>query len=57
MNAQVNAQTTEQPIFNRLALIGFGLIGGSIARAARAQGLLDMDWDDTVGDYRLHIAD
>ena len=28
----------DQPIFNRLALIGFGLIGGSIARAARAQG-------------------
>ena len=28
----------EPPIFNRLALIGFGLIGGSIARAARAQG-------------------
>ena len=28
----------QQPIFNRLALIGFGLIGGSIARAARAQG-------------------
>ena len=27
------------PLFNRLALIGFGLIGGSIARAARAQGL------------------
>jgi cyclohexadieny/prephenate dehydrogenase len=27
----------EQPIFNRLALIGTGLIGGSIARAARAQ--------------------
>ena len=27
------------PPFNRLALIGFGLIGGSIARAARAQGL------------------
>jgi cyclohexadieny/prephenate dehydrogenase len=26
--------------FNRLALIGFGLIGGSIARAARAQGLV-----------------
>jgi len=25
-------------MFNRLALIGFGLIGGSIARAARAQG-------------------
>ena len=26
------------PIFDRLALIGVGLIGGSIARAARAQG-------------------
>lgn len=26
------------PLFNRLALIGFGLIGSSIARAARAQG-------------------
>lgn len=28
----------KQPIFNRLALIGVGLIGSSIARAARAQG-------------------
>jgi len=28
----------DKPIFNRLALIGAGLIGGSIARAARAQG-------------------
>jgi cyclohexadieny/prephenate dehydrogenase len=27
------------PHFDRVALIGFGLIGGSIARAARAQGL------------------
>ncbi|MEH2604473.1 prephenate dehydrogenase [Bradyrhizobium sp. AZCC 1588] len=27
------------PIFRRVALIGFGLIGGSIARAVRAQGL------------------
>jgi cyclohexadieny/prephenate dehydrogenase len=27
------------PLFRRLALIGFGLIGGSIARAARAEGL------------------
>jgi cyclohexadieny/prephenate dehydrogenase len=27
------------PLFDRLALIGFGLIGGSIARAARDQGL------------------
>ena len=27
------------PIFDKIALIGFGLIGGSIARAARAQGL------------------
>jgi cyclohexadieny/prephenate dehydrogenase len=29
---------TITPLYNRLALIGFGLIGGSIARAARAQG-------------------
>ena len=27
------------PPFKRIALIGFGLIGGSIARAAREQGL------------------
>src|SRR6516165_862513 len=31
-------QMRGQPIFNRLALIGMGLIGSSIARAARAQG-------------------
>jgi cyclohexadieny/prephenate dehydrogenase len=31
---------TDKPLFNRLALIGAGLIGGSIARAARAQGLV-----------------
>jgi len=29
--------TSTAPLFNRLALIGTGLIGGSIARAARAQ--------------------
>ena len=29
-----------QPQFKRLALIGFGLIGGSIARAAKAHGLV-----------------
>ena len=29
------------PIFNKVALIGFGLIGGSIARAARAQRLVE----------------
>jgi cyclohexadieny/prephenate dehydrogenase len=29
---------TTEPLFPRLALIGAGLIGGSIARAARAQG-------------------
>ena len=32
-------QMNTTPIFRRVALIGFGLIGGSIARAARAQGL------------------
>ena len=31
-------EQTGQPFFNRLALIGVGLIGSSIARAARAQG-------------------
>ena len=35
MARQVNAA----PHFQKIALIGFGLIGGSIARAARAQGL------------------
>jgi cyclohexadieny/prephenate dehydrogenase len=30
---------SDEPLFKRLALIGFGLIGGSIARAARVQGL------------------
>jgi cyclohexadieny/prephenate dehydrogenase len=29
-----------KPLFSKLALIGFGLIGGSIARGARAQGLV-----------------
>ena len=32
-----NGVTTPAPLFNRLALIGVGLIGSSIARAARAQ--------------------
>ena len=35
----MNNQANSAPLFNRVALIGFGLIGGSIARAARAQGL------------------
>jgi cyclohexadieny/prephenate dehydrogenase len=32
--------SSEAPIFNRLALIGVGLIGSSIARAAREQGVV-----------------
>lgn len=32
--------TASAPLFNHLALIGVGLIGGSIARAARALGLV-----------------
>lgn len=32
--------TIIKPLFNRLALIGVGLIGSSIARAARAQGVV-----------------
>jgi cyclohexadieny/prephenate dehydrogenase len=31
---------TSEPHFKRIALVGFGLIGGSIARAARTQGLV-----------------
>ena len=31
---------TDKPLFNRLALIGTGLIGSSIARATRAQGVV-----------------
>ena len=31
---------SNKPLFNRLALIGIGLIGSSIARAARAQGVV-----------------
>ena len=31
---------TDAPLFDRLALIGVGLIGSSIARAARAQGVV-----------------
>jgi cyclohexadieny/prephenate dehydrogenase len=36
---QVNDQVNPAGHFKRVALIGFGLIGGSIARGARAQGL------------------
>jgi cyclohexadieny/prephenate dehydrogenase len=37
----VSHELSTEPHFKRIALIGFGLIGGSIARAARAQGLVD----------------
>src|SRR6201995_123342 len=33
------AEASAAPLFDKISLIGFGLIGGSIARAARAQGL------------------
>src|SRR6201995_2726178 len=33
------AEASAAPLFDKVALIGFGLIGGSIARAAKAQGL------------------
>jgi cyclohexadieny/prephenate dehydrogenase len=39
-NVKSAAQVSITPHFNKIALIGFGLIGGSIARAARAQGLV-----------------
>src|SRR5437879_3530187 len=35
----MSAQVSATPQFEKMALIGFGLIGGSIARAAREQGL------------------
>jgi cyclohexadieny/prephenate dehydrogenase len=41
VNDQVSRELSTEPHFKRIALIGFGLIGGSIARAARAQGLVD----------------
>jgi cyclohexadieny/prephenate dehydrogenase len=36
--SRTDAVTKPAPLFNRLALIGVGLIGSSIARAARTQG-------------------
>jgi cyclohexadieny/prephenate dehydrogenase len=33
--------TTDRPVFRRLALIGIGLIGSSIARGAREKGLVE----------------
>jgi len=38
---ELSQELSAEPHFKRIALIGFGLIGGSIARAARAQGLVD----------------
>src|SRR5207248_2348038 len=38
---QMSGQVSATPQFKKIALIGFGLIGGSIARAAREQGLAD----------------
>ena len=35
-----DAVTKSAPLFDRLALLGVGLIGSSIARAARAQGVV-----------------
>ena len=42
------AGVSDKPLFNRLALIGVGLIGGSIARAARAQGVVRNDRCDVA---------
>jgi cyclohexadieny/prephenate dehydrogenase len=41
VSQEVSHELSTEPHFKRIALIGFGLIGGSIARAARAQGLVD----------------
>lgn len=39
MTQSQNTSSVKAPIFNKLALIGIGLIGSSIARAARARNL------------------
>jgi len=49
-----NQLRRRQPEFSEKRF-GFGSFL-SFVRAARAQGLLEMDWDDAVGDHRLHIA-
>jgi hypothetical protein len=43
-----------QPDFSEKRF-GFGSFS-SFVRAARAQGLVEMDWDEAVGDHRLHVA-
>ena len=43
-----------QPDFSEKRF-GFGTFS-SFVRAARARGLVEMDWDDTVGDHRLHVV-
>ena len=51
------------PLFNRLAIIGLGLIGSSLARAARARNLaaavVAIDASETVRDRvtQLNLAD
>jgi hypothetical protein len=50
-----NQLRKRQPDFSEKRF-GFGSFL-SFVRAARAQGLLDMEWDDNVGDHRLHVED
>jgi hypothetical protein len=42
-----------QPDFSEKRF-GFGSFS-SFVRAARARGLLEMDWDEAAGDHRLHV--
>jgi uncharacterized LabA/DUF88 family protein len=44
-----------QPDFSEKRF-GFGSFS-SFVRAARARGLVEMNWDDTIGDQRLHVVD
>jgi hypothetical protein len=48
-----NQLRRRQPDFSEKRF-GFGSFL-SFARAARARGLLEMEWDDAAGDYRLHV--
>ena len=42
--------TSEQPLFERMALIGLGLLGSSLARVAKRDGLVG----HTAGSTRSH---
>ena len=48
-----NQLRRRQPDFSEKRF-GFGSFL-SFTKAARARGLLEMEWDESVGDHRLHV--